>query len=77
MCAEVCPVQVIDFDRDGFPEGGGYAYKLCINCGYCVNICPVDALKHERRGHSAVNHQAAVQRYNAMKKRKRELSDEK
>ncbi|MGA1793215.1 MAG: Coenzyme F420 hydrogenase/dehydrogenase, beta subunit C-terminal domain [Thermoplasmatota archaeon] len=46
-CAASCPVQVLEFGREGISLSG-----KCIECGACVGICPgkgVDMSRHETR----------------------------
>lgn len=74
-CVNVCPMSVITVDNEGFPIPTTFAYKLCINCGYCVDICAYDALFHQVRKHST-NSKAALNRYDALlKKRKGEMNE--
>lgn len=39
-------MRVIGLDSSGLPAARQTAYKLCINCGYCVDVCAWGALKH-------------------------------
>ncbi|MEE0691718.1 MAG: 4Fe-4S binding protein [Lachnospiraceae bacterium] len=48
-CAEICPMGVIDLSEEGYPVPIEDAFKLCINCGYCVDICDFAALNHAVR----------------------------
>lgn len=49
-CAEICPMGVIDLDPMGYPiPVKNDSFKLCINCGYCVDICDFEALTHAVR----------------------------
>lgn len=75
-CAAVCPMGVIGISADGFPEPMSRAYRLCINCGYCVDICVPDALNHKIRKHSASS-EAAAKRYEILRKKRRGESNEK
>lgn len=44
LCAFVCPVQIIKFDKHGdVPSPMANAEKRCINCGHCLAVCPSDA----------------------------------
>ena len=45
-CAEVCPVQIISFNKEKGPKPVKWAEKVCIDCGHCVCVCPKDALSH-------------------------------
>ena len=51
-CSEICPMRVIGIGEDGYPMAMRDAYKICINCGYCVDVCAVGALKHRVRKRS-------------------------
>lgn len=45
LCALVCPVQLIKFDkRVGLPVPVARAAQRCINCGHCLAVCPLGAL---------------------------------
>ncbi len=53
-CAKVCPPQCIWIVRGTDPETGKPARKpsefyidigICMNCGFCVEFCPFDAIK--------------------------------
>lgn len=76
-CAEVCPMGIIEISSNGFPEPKSSAYRLCINCGYCVDVCAFDALNHKVRKRSAGSTAAALKRYQALRKKRKEESDEK
>lgn len=52
-CSEICPMRVIGLDSSGLPAARQTAYKLCINCGYCVDVCAWGALKHRVRRRSS------------------------
>lgn len=41
LCAEVCPVSVIQVDKDN--RAVIFDAKKCIGCGDCVYCCPTDA----------------------------------
>jgi ferredoxin len=60
-------MRVIGLAADGFPESTGDAYRLCINCGYCVDICSFDALRHRIRKRTT-DSAAALIRYEASQK---------
>lgn len=70
-CHIVCPMKVINLDEDGFPVPDEKAYKLCINCGYCVDVCAFGALWHRVRKHGRTS-RAALRRLEALKRRERE-----
>ena len=46
ICAEVCPVRLIDFQEGGYPAQVPNAGELCIRCGHCVAACPAGSLLH-------------------------------
>ena len=69
-CIEVCPMGVIQKGEDGYPEALSKAFKLCINCGYCVDICNFDALNHKVRKKSSSS-KAAFKRYEAARSMQR------
>lgn len=75
-CTEVCPMGVIGMDDNGFPEPKAYAYRLCINCGYCVDVCAFSALNHRVRKRTTDSN-AARKRYEVLRKKKRDESVEK
>jgi len=61
-CKVVCPMRVIEIPNNGFPKPTRSAFKLCINCGYCVDVCVFNALYHKvRKGSSSSR--AALKRY--------------
>lgn len=61
---------VIALSADGFPEPKSSAYRLCINCGYCVDICVYGALSHRVRKRSS-DSGAAIKRYEVLQKKKK------
>ncbi|MCG8484106.1 MAG: 4Fe-4S binding protein [Clostridia bacterium] len=63
-------MRVIDISANGFPEPKSCAYRLCINCGYCVDVCVFGALNHRVRKRSS-DSKAAMKRYEAMQKNKK------
>lgn len=69
-CSEVCPMHIIELDLSGFPLVQQGAYLFCINCGYCVDICAVDALNHRVRKRSTDN-RAAMKRYRVLQENKK------
>lgn len=72
MCAEICPMGVIEMPEGCFPEPAQCAYQLCINCGYCVDVCVVGALSHRVRKRSS-NSAAAIKRYEALRKKSKRM----
>lgn len=46
ICARVCPVGVIEFQKGGYPRPGADAEELCVRCGHCVAVCPTGSLSH-------------------------------
>ena len=44
ICAEVCPLGIIGFDRAEGPHARTALESLCIGCGHCVSACPHGAL---------------------------------
>lgn len=67
---------VIEISADGFPAPKSCAYRLCINCGYCVDVCVYGALSHRVRKRSA-DSSAAIKRYEVLQKRKKGEQNEK
>ena len=64
---------ILQISADRFPEPKSCAYRICINCGYCVDICVAGALHHRVRKRS-LDSGAALKRYEVLqKKRKGEL----
>jgi ferredoxin len=61
-------MRVIGISAEGFPETKKDAFRLCINCGYCVDICIKAALTHIVRRRTA-DSAAAIRRYEAAVKR--------
>ena len=61
-------MKVIGISASGFPEPKSYAYRLCINCGYCVVF---DALHHKVRKQRSSDPGAAIRRYEEMKKKRK------
>lgn len=60
-CEDICPMQVIQPDIEGFPGSTRDTYKLCINCGFCVDVCVLGALHHGVRRPSGY-HDPALKR---------------
>jgi nitroreductase/NAD-dependent dihydropyrimidine dehydrogenase PreA subunit len=46
ICAAVCPVGIIKFERGGYPTPVSRAEEICICCGHCVAACPSGSLSH-------------------------------
>jgi nitroreductase/NAD-dependent dihydropyrimidine dehydrogenase PreA subunit len=46
ICAAVCPVGIIKFERGVYPTPVSGAEELCICCGHCVAACPNGSLSH-------------------------------
>lgn len=46
ICAAVCPVAVIDFQKGEYPVPIPEAAERCIRCGHCVAVCPTGSLTH-------------------------------
>lgn len=45
LCADSCPIRIIDMGQDG-PK---LLYPMaCIKCGHCVAVCPQESLDHEK-----------------------------
>ena len=40
----VCPVEALSLDADGHAESNK---DVCIDCGTCVDTCPVQAISQE------------------------------
>lgn len=47
LCAAVCPVKLIEFERGSYPQPINGAAELCIRCGQCVAVCPAGCLEHQ------------------------------
>jgi len=61
---------VIQIYANGFPEPKSCAYQLCINCGYCVDVCVFGALNHRVRKRSS-DSGAAMKRYEVLQEKKK------
>src|SRR6266545_1941300 len=46
ICAEVCPLRLIDVQEEGYPKQLAEAEETCIRCGHCVAVCPTGSLLH-------------------------------
>jgi nitroreductase/NAD-dependent dihydropyrimidine dehydrogenase PreA subunit len=46
ICAAVCPMELIELKKGGFPAPTDDAEDLCIRCGHCVAACPTGSLLH-------------------------------
>jgi len=42
-CVRICPVGLIEFDDNGFPEINKTRAASCVKCGHCVLFCPESA----------------------------------
>ena len=73
-CAEICPMRVIRMGTDGYPESISNAFKTCINCGYCVDVCSFGALSHRVRKRSN-NSDAALRRLKRIKENRLKRGD--
>ncbi len=43
-CISECPFDLINEDKEGFPQLRKAAVKRCIRCGHCMAVCVSDAL---------------------------------
>ena len=43
-CLAECPFDLINEDKEGFPQLRKAALRRCIRCGHCMAVCGVDAL---------------------------------
>ena len=43
-CISECPFDLINEDKEGFPQLRKAAVKRCIRCGHCMAVCPSGAL---------------------------------
>ena len=43
-CISECPFDLINLDKEGFPQLRKAAVKKCIRCGHCMAVCTADAL---------------------------------
>jgi nitroreductase/NAD-dependent dihydropyrimidine dehydrogenase PreA subunit len=46
ICAKVCPVGVIEFQKGAYPRPIAGAVEVCVRCGHCVAVCPTGSLNH-------------------------------
>jgi len=46
ICAAVCPMGIIAFEKGGYPAPVAGAEELCVRCGHCVAVCPTGSLTH-------------------------------
>lgn len=44
LCVQDCPMKIINFATDGYPEIKPENSESCIKCGHCLAICPNAAL---------------------------------
>ena len=47
ICAQVCPVGLIEFEKGTYPRPTADADEVCIRCGHCVTVCPTGSLQHK------------------------------
>jgi nitroreductase/Pyruvate/2-oxoacid:ferredoxin oxidoreductase delta subunit len=47
ICAAICPMAIIDSQKDSYPRLSPQAAGLCLRCGHCVAVCPSDSLIHK------------------------------
>lgn len=73
-CVVMCPMGIIKMHDNGFPEPTENAFQLCINCGYCVDVCAFDALYHLVRKNSTGS-KSALKRYDLLQKKKRRSNE--
>jgi len=59
-------MRVIVMGEDGYPRAITNGFKICINCGYCVDVCSLGALSHRVRKRST-NSNAAQRRLKKIK----------
>jgi len=69
-CAQVCPMGIIEISAEGYPAPDDDAYRLCINCGYCVDVCAHYALSHKVRARTP-DSGAAIKRFEELRKRRK------
>ncbi len=74
-CVVVCPQGVIEASKEACPTPTVDSFKLCINCGYCVDICDVKAFHHKVRK-ASTSTRAANKRYAALMKQRRTEDEE-
>ena len=46
ICADTCPLGLIDFPKNGYPQPNTEAEERCLRCGHCVAVCPTGSLTH-------------------------------
>lgn len=47
LCAQVCPMTLIELDKEALPVAVLDAAQYCVRCGHCVAICPTGSLHHQ------------------------------
>ncbi len=45
LCIDICPVNMIEVDKNGLINFISEREKICLECGQCMAICPNDAVK--------------------------------
>ncbi len=45
LCIEVCPVNIISIDNNGFVNFIPEREKICLECGQCMAVCSTDSIK--------------------------------
>jgi len=45
LCINVCPVNIIEIDKNGLVNFIAEREKICLECGQCMAVCSTDAVK--------------------------------
>lgn len=45
LCAKICPTGALDIHEETNSSGLVFDGAYCIGCGYCVSVCPSDAIR--------------------------------